>query len=194
MAKLDALGRGRALAYKTMALTGLRLSELASIRRCDLVLDGPAPHVVLDPRHEKNRPGSEVSLRANLCRDLTALIAKRGGDAQRPLFAISQNLVKVFNRDLRFAGIEKHDARGWTACIHSLRHSFGSLMSVAGVAPRVAQAAMRHSSIDLTMNVYTDPRLLDVNAALAVLPELPLEGAPSAAFSGPAPTGIRMGT
>ena len=35
---------------------------------------------------------------------------------------------------------------------------------------------MRHSSIDLTMNVYTDPRLLDVAGALKALPELPLEG------------------
>jgi hypothetical protein len=33
---------------------------------------------------------------------------------------------------------------------------------------------MRHSSIDLTMTVYTDPRLLDVEGALGVLPELPL--------------------
>ena len=38
-----------------------------------------------------------------------------------------------------------------------------------------AQAAMRHSSIDLTMNVYTDPQLLDVAGALDALPELPLD-------------------
>jgi len=34
---------------------------------------------------------------------------------------------------------------------------------------------MRHSSIDLTMNVYTDPRLLDVRKALDALPDLPLD-------------------
>jgi hypothetical protein len=33
-------------------------------------------------------------------------------------------------------------------------------------------AAMRHSSIDLTMNVYTDPTLLDVAGAVEALPEL----------------------
>jgi len=43
-----------------------------------------------------------------------------------------------------------------------------------GGGPRVAQAAMRHSSIDLTMNVYTDPRLLDVAGALGALPRLSL--------------------
>lgn len=31
-------------------------------------------------------------------------------------------------------------------------------------------AAMRHSSIQLTMNVYTDPTLLDVAGAITSLP------------------------
>jgi hypothetical protein len=35
---------------------------------------------------------------------------------------------------------------------------------------------MRHSSIDLTMNVYTDPKLLDVQSALNMLPAFPLDG------------------
>ena len=83
--------------------------------------------------------------------------------------------VKVFNRDLRFAGIPKHDERGRTVCVHSLRHSHATLLSRAGVAPRIAQASMRHSSIDLTMSVYTDPKLLDVARALDALPALPLE-------------------
>ena len=47
--------------------------------------------------------------------------------------------------------------------------------SEGNVAPRTAQAAMRHSTIDLTMNVYTDPKLLDVVGALEALPRLPLE-------------------
>jgi hypothetical protein len=34
---------------------------------------------------------------------------------------------------------------------------------------------MRHSKIDLTMRVYTDPKLLDVHAALDVLPTLSLD-------------------
>ena len=59
--------------------------------------------------------------------------------------------------------------------MHALRHSFGTLLSKGGVAPRTAQAAMRHSSIDLTMNVYTDPQLLDVAGAVESLPDLPLE-------------------
>ncbi len=33
---------------------------------------------------------------------------------------------------------------------------------------------MRHSTIDLTMNVYTDPKLLDIQQAVESLPAMPL--------------------
>jgi len=54
--------------------------------------------------------------------------------------------------------------------LHALRHTFGTHLARAGVAPRVAMAAMRHSSLELTMNVYTDPALLDVAGAVEALP------------------------
>jgi integrase len=176
--KLDSLGHGRALIYKTLVLTGLRLGELASIRVCDVHDD----HIVLDARHEKNRQGSIIPLRADLAEDLRLWIANRRSNPQPtdPLFDVSINLVKVLDRDLEFAGIAKRDERNRTACVHSLRHTFATLMSRGGVAPRTAQAAMRHSTIDLTMSVYTDPKLLDVVGALDALPGLPLDGAASA--------------
>jgi len=43
-------------------------------------------------------------------------------------------------------------------------------MEKVGKASRTAQAAMRHSSLGLTMNVYTDPRLQDVGDAIDALP------------------------
>lgn len=63
--------------------------------------------------------------------------------------------------------------------IHALRTTLASLMNKAGVAPRTAQAAMRHSDIRLTMETFTDPKLLDVRGALGVLPALPLNSVPS---------------
>ena len=94
--------------------------------------------------------------------------------ASTSLFEVPDKLVKILDRDLKAAGIAKRDDRGQTIDVHALRHSFGTLLSKAGVAPRTAQAAMRHSSINLTMNVYTDPRLLDVSGAVESLPSLPL--------------------
>ena len=66
--------------------------------------------------------------------------------------------------------------RGRTVDVHALRHTFGTHLSRNGVALRTAQAAMRHSSLDLTMNVYTDRSLLDVRGAVEALPELALKG------------------
>ena len=63
--------------------------------------------------------------------------------------------------------------------MHALRTTFGTLLSKGGVAPRTAQAAMRHSDLKMTMQVYTDPKLLDVRGALDVLPALPLNGGQS---------------
>jgi hypothetical protein len=83
-------------------------------------------------------------------------------------------LVKILNRDLTLAGIPKTDDRGRTIDVHALRTTFGTLLSKRGVTPRTAQATMRHSDIDRTMNAYTDPQLIDVRGTLDVLPALPL--------------------
>ena len=51
-------------------------------------------------------------------------------------------------------------------------HTFGSHLSKNDVPLCAAQAAMRQSSLHLTMNVYTDPSLLDGAGGLEVLPTL----------------------
>ena len=176
--KLERLGRERALIYKTLVLTGLRKGELASLTVGQLELDGPMPFVVLNAADEKNRQGSTIPLRADLANDLRDWLADtpnaatlklrndRGTcDSKRPLFTVPKGLVRILDRDLLAAGIAKRDERGRTIDVQALRTSFGTLLSKGGVAPRTAQAAMRHSKIDLTMNVYTDPKLLDVYGA-----------------------------
>src|SRR5271157_6066859 len=92
-----------------------------------------------------------------------------------PVFHVPSRLVKILDRDLRLAGIAKRDERDRTLDVHALRTTFRTLLSKGGVAPRTAQAAMRHSDIRLTMGVYTDPKLLDVRGALDALPLLSLQ-------------------
>ena len=90
--------------------------------------------------------------------------------------------------------IDKRDERGRTLDVHALRHSFSTLLSVGGVAPRTAQAAMRHSDIKLTMQTYTDPKLLDVHGAIKALPSLPLrQGDPAEFAPGFAPAAEYLG-
>jgi len=196
--ELETLGRERALVYKMLVLTGLRRNELASLTFGSLVLDGPMPYATLEAGNAKNRQQSEIPLRADIAAELTqwaserqevrstlpgaadgilSIEAARGEQLplDTPLFtAVTRELIKVLDRDLAAANIEKRDDRGHTVDVHALRHTFGSLLSAG--APRTAQAAMRHSSIDLTMNVYTDPRVLDVAGALDSLPALTLGG------------------
>ena len=191
--KLEHLGQERALIYKTLVLTGLRRGELASLTVGQLELDSEPAYLALNAADEKNREGSEIPLRADLAADLRKWLAHKLGNLQdeasrrskpiparvpadTPLFLVPEKLVRVLNRDLKAAGIPKRDDRGRTVDIHSLRHSLGTLLSKGGVSPRTAQAAMRHSTINLTMNTYTDPRLLDVHGALDSLPDLPLDG------------------
>ena len=188
------LGRERALIYKTLVLTGLRKNELASLTVGQLYLDGPVPYAALDAADEKNRQGSEIVLRTDLADDLGQWIGEKlerlQSEASRPLASRSRpgcperrrffrpipaGLLRILNRDLTAAGIAKLDDRGRTLDVHALRTTFGTLLNVGGVAPRTAQAAMRHSDIRLTMGVYTDPRLLDVRGALDSLPSLPLD-------------------
>src|SRR5262245_29794393 len=151
----------------------------------------------------KNREGNEIVLRDDLAADLREWLtfkletlqieAERLGEpvparlpSETPVFIVPDGLVKILDRDLVFAGIarrvkvggkwriDKRDDRGRTIDVHALRHTFGTLLSKGGVAPRTAQAAMRHSDLKLTMNVYTDPALLDIRGALDTLPALPL--------------------
>ena len=190
-AKLEWIGRERALIYKTKVLTGLRKGELTSLTVGHLDLEGPIPCATLDAGDEKNREGNSLPLRDDLAADLREWLADklerlqseargRGEPiparlpADTPLFDVPAGLLRIFNRDLEAAGIAKRDERGRTLDVHALRTTFGTLLSKGGVAPRTAQAAMRHSDIRLTMGVYTDPKLLDIRGALDALPTLAL--------------------
>ena len=206
LAKLEERGRGRALVYKALVLTGLRKGELTAVTVRHLELSGPQPFIVLDAADEKAGRGAEIPLRGDLAEDVREWLADRLEKlraearaegrpvpamlpADLPVFDVPAALVRIMDRDLVACGIaklvtdergrvrvDKSDDRGRTVDVHALRHTFGTHLSKGGVAPRTAQAAMRHSNIDLTMNTYTDPRLLDVAGALDVLPSLPLAG------------------
>ena len=75
--RLEALGRERALIYKTLVLTGLRKNELATLTVAQLRLDGPIAYVELDAADEKNREGNGVVIRADLADDLRAWLADK---------------------------------------------------------------------------------------------------------------------
>ncbi|MBI9017081.1 MAG: tyrosine-type recombinase/integrase [Phycisphaerae bacterium] len=71
-----------------------------------------------------------------------------------PLFNVPRDFIKIFDRDLKAAGITKRHLQGRTVDIYRLRHTFATMFSKARVNPRIAQELLRHSDISLTMNTY----------------------------------------
>ncbi len=165
------LGHERALIYKTALLTGLRARELRTLRVRDLSF-GDVPFIRLQGANEKNRKGSSVPIKSDLACDLAAWIVGKSVDDL--VFVVPTGLLRIMNRDLVAAGIDKIDDLGRRVHIHALRHSTGTHLSSAGVAPRTAQAVMRHSDLALTMNTYTDEGLLDKAGAVELLPTITL--------------------
>ena len=122
VARLEALGRKRALVYKMLALTGLRFNELRSLKVGAAHLEGSEPYVVLAAADEKARRGADILLRADLAADLRKHLCERLTEAQRdalregrpvparlpaesPLLMVSSESLKVLNLDLVAAGL-----------------------------------------------------------------------------------------
>ena len=202
IARLERTGRQRALIYKTLVLTGLRKGELASLTVGQLEFGGPVAYAILNAADEKNRQGSDIPLRADLVTELSSWLGEQLDELQEQarkseqpiparlpastrLFHIPSGLTRILDRDLAVAGIPKRDERNRVVDVHALRVTFGTHLCAAGVPLRTAQAAMRHSKPELTANIYTDPKLLDVAGAIDALPTLALlpEATPTGAIA-----------
>jgi len=170
---LERLGRERSLFYLIAVSTGLRRKELASLTIGQIHLDAvPVPHLQLHAHQTKSGSEANLPLRPEATEQLRDHLGDRAADASldSPLFD-NPPTIRVFDADCRAAGIPKTDHRGRVVDIHALRTTFGTHLAVAGVHPRVAQQAMRHSRLELTTQFYTDPVLLDVAGAVNALPD-----------------------
>ena len=74
-----------------------------------------------------------------------------------------------FRADLEAAGISYIDTKGEYADFHSLRKTFGTMLTLAGVGQRTVRELMRHSDMRLTAKTYTDANMLPVSDAVALL-------------------------
>lgn len=163
--RLSAFGAGRALAYRIAVSTGLRAGEIKRLTWGDV--DFVHARARVTAKSAKSRREQTVELHAVV---LAALRDARPADARPDDLVVPKGTfpsVRVFDRDLVAAGIEKHDDRGRVVDFHALRHTFVSSLAAAGVHPRVAMALARHSDISLTMKHYTDLSLLDLKGAVA---------------------------
>ncbi len=103
---------------------------------------------------------------------------RAGGQVWPGTWAKDKHAGTILKHDLKAAGIPYVDENGLYADFHALRHTFITNMVKSGVNPKTAQSLARHSTIDLTMNVYTSLTVHDQASALASLPAVPNLEAP----------------
>jgi integrase len=160
---------GRAMLYRVALGTGFRLSELRSLTPESFDLDADPPTVTVEAAYSKRRRQDEQPIRRDLAELLRGwLRARKPGE--RLWGQLPPSMAPVIAADLKSAGIEPVDEDGRILDFHALRHTFISRMANSGITPNKAMRLARHSTITLTMNVYTHVQLNDLSQALEAMP------------------------
>ena len=164
---LSVAGKYR-IAYLAGLLTGLRRNELAQLLWSDLCLDAPKTFLKARASTTKNHQDVLIALHE----ELTAALRKLRPASAAPDALVFPEMPSMYilKKHLKAANISYKDVLDRQADFHALRHTFGTNLSRAGVLPRVAMEAMRHSDIRLTMKFYTDVSQLPTAAAIDSLP------------------------
>ena len=170
-------GYERYLLYRLAAETGLRANEIRTLTVRSFDFEQLTVEVLAG--YSKHRRQDSLPLRAELAKLLKDFFkarlpnVKAFGGTYKKLTGRTGEMLKA---DLADAGILYVDDAGRYCDFHSLRHTTGSLLAASGVHPKIIQALMRHSDINLTMGRYTHIYSGQESEAVAKLPDL---GAPS---------------
>ena len=164
---LDACASHRKLLLETAFLSGLRASELRNLSVNDFDLEENGVH--LDASWTKNRKRGFQPLAEELVHRLCAfaladkpaqLYAKfyRGKNAKlkapdNPLLYVPSHTARDLDIDLKAAGIPKETAEG-KLDFHACRLAYINFVLESGVSVKEAQVLARHSTPELTFNVY----------------------------------------
>ena len=188
-------GESRALLYLIACYTGFRRNEIASVTPRSFDFTSKPPTLTVQAAYSKRRRIDVIPLRADFADFLRFWIESKRLKPDEPLLKIrGKGTADMLRRDLAWArktwieeaktpeeraAREKSsfltytDAEGRVADFHSLRKTFITNLSRAGVTPKMAQSLARHSDINLTMNVYTMLNVSDQAAAVEALPPIP---------------------
>ena len=158
----------RRLLYETAFVSGLRANELSKLTVAHLDIDRVGLH--LDAEWTKNRKVGFQPLPRALVERLR--VYSETGEARQiyernfkkakakrevpknPLFYVPSHTDRVLKIDLQTAGIPINTPKG-KLDFHACRVAFINLILDQGeVTPKEAQELARHSTLDLTMNVY----------------------------------------
>jgi len=163
-------GHQRAMLYRLAVETGLRASELRSLRVTSFDFENCS--VMVEAAYSKNRKQSILPLRKDTAAELQSFMAGKLPNVQ--VFNMPEKTAEMLKADLEAVKIPYVDDAGRYCDFHSLRHSTGSLLAASGAHPKVVQSIMRHSDINLTMSRYTHIFRGQESEAVAGLPDLSL--------------------
>jgi len=155
--------------YETALMTGFRAGELRSLTTESLDMDNG--RLLLGPDYTKNRKPAVQHIPEWLVKKLAAFSRKEGAlklyrkrysrtdsaDAnypENPLLFVPTHLARAIKRDMKRAGIPMEIPVDGKADFHSLRVTYISQIVELGATVKESQHLARHSSPDLTMNVY----------------------------------------
>lgn len=165
--------------FRAMLETGARWGELTATNWVDL--DCERRTLLLRAENTKSRKQRVLPLGEGLIRSLTRLRRVHGDVLSRPvrdrepIFRSPEgaawprpttNAMRLFNRILHRAGIDRIDEDGRKLDIHALRHTFGSRLARHGVGLVHVQRLMGHSDPKLTAQVYTHLDVEDLRKAI----------------------------
>ena len=139
-----------------LSSTGLRVSELCSVRLSDLAADGSRIHVSGKGAKDRIVYVGNSSLRQQLSRKREEAAARSGADwATAPLLLNSRG-DELKPQTLRRRLHQLRARRGIELCItpHSLRHTAATLLIEGGIDIRFVQRQLGHASI-ATTELYT---------------------------------------
>lgn len=156
----------RALMYRVLAVSGLRIGELLELRGEHFRVWTDAPHIYVPPEvAEKGHREKTVALDEETAGMLRAHLDGKG-KSERAFGRVKHDTLK---RDMRVAGIADKDERGRTVAWHGFRRFVPTELQRAGVSAAVAQQQLGHTRIETTLQHYTDSSLAELHRAAGVL-------------------------
>lgn len=162
--------------YLLAIYTGLRRSELKQLEWRDVVLDSATPHLKVRDATTKNSKDVIIELHPLAVEALRSLHAQSEVTPSTRVFHGIFPKLQAFKADLKRAGIAGEPHLGHKVDFHSFRHTFGTLLSIAGTPLAVAKGLMRHSDAKLTLDVYTTNAFLPTSEAINALPHFGVTG------------------
>lgn len=149
IARLRSQGWQRALIYKTLALIGLRRSEMVSLRTGMVRLKRKSPVLLVGAKANKETAGTAIPLRADLAADLRLWLryrwraarktgrkeerdALRKSFLRKPLFKLPAGLGKLLAIDLHAVGITEVDGDGVRIDVYAARNHRDTLLAREG--------------------------------------------------------------